>query len=316
MAEIKKNRRTPSIIEAVIKNGSEKEKEKCLEVLVLCDEKKNGDDKPEKTELRVISRLRNILFHPDLAYTVKFVRTLFPLGSASFVLKAALLFTSHILMGWGFYGLDIGTDISFCLSTYIMKRTGNWSEFMNFTEDLSDVDGKAFVGTQYNISQPIFAVKNDGEFGIATIISVAHVGISIFASMVLFISTECGKFTKDSLNRLPIPVITKVRAFWLEFLKLKLFKEKRSDDRTKKIKKMERKIQKHSDWINLSLMTEAATESSFQFVFQSIMAMPATLGLIEQNNGSVDDLLTLQNFSIAASFVSFGLACVSIRYLA
>ena len=132
--------------------------------------------------------------------------------------------------------------------------------------------------------------------------------------MVLFISTECGRFSRDSLNRLPLPFITKSRGFLLEVEKLKQLKEKRSNARTKTIREMERKIQKHSDWINLSLMTEAATESSFQFLFQSILAMPATLGLIKHNRGSVDDLLTLQNFSIAASFVSFGMACVSIRY--
>ena len=100
----------------------------------------------------------------------------------------------------------------------------------------------------------------------------------------------------------------------LEVKKLKLYKKKRGNARTKEIKKIEREIQKHSDWINLSLMTEAATESSFQFLFQSILAMPATLGLLKHNRGSVDDLLTIQNFSIAASFVSFGMACVSIRY--
>ena len=290
-----------------MKRGTPKEKEKCLEVIVLSDEMKYGVDQPNKTELRVISKLRGVLFHPELAYTVKYVRSLFPLGSASFVIKAALLFTSHILMGWGFYALDVGTDVQFSISMFTMNLTNN--------SDLANVEGFAYLKTVG--SYPILAVENSDQFIYAGFISVAHVGISIIVSMVLFISTECGKFSRDSLYRLPIPFITKTREFSLELEKLKLFKEKRDDKRNKEIKKMDIKIQKHSNWINLSLMVEASFEASFQFLFQSVLALPATLGLFKQNLGSldVDALLTQQNFSILASFVSFAMACVSIRYL-
>ena len=174
----------------------------------------------------------------------------------------------------------------------------------------------AYLGMT-NYSRPILAVQDGDEFNYAGYISAVHVGISLVVSLVLFISYECGNFTKESLYRLPIPIVTKTRSFVLELEKLKLFKKNRGDARTQMIKKMDVKIQKHSNWMNLSLMAEASCESGFQFIFQSILAVPATLGLLKGagSTGSFNDVLTLQNFSILAKFGSFAAACVSIRYL-
>ena len=297
----------PSIVETVIKLGSDKEKRKCLEVLVLADERKYGDDQPNKTELRVISRLRSVLLHPELAFTVKYVRSLSPLGPVSFVLKTSALFSFQVLMGWGFYALDVGTDAKFCSSMFLMKVTDNLT--------LADRDNFAYLGTIVNHSNPILAVENGEDFIIAGIISAIHVGISVIASMVLFLSTECGHFSRESLYRLPIPFVTKTRGFYLEYQKLKILRKKRSDKKTIQIRKWENRIQKHSDWINLSLMTEASFESSFQFLFQSMLAVPATFGLLNENLGSLNILVLIGYFSILASFVSFAGACVSIRYI-
>ena len=254
----------PSIVETVIKLGSDKEKKKCLEVLVLADECKYGDDQPNKTELRVISSLRSVLLHPELAFVVKYVRSLSPLGPV-LVLKTSALFSFQVLMGWGFYALDVGTDVKFCISMFSMKLTDNLT--------LADRDTFAYLGTIVNHSNPILAVENGEDFIIAGIISATHVGISVIASMVLFLSTECGHFSRESLYRLPIPFVTKTRGFYLEYQKLKILREKRSDKKTTQIRKWENRIQKHSDWINLSLMTEASFESSFQFLFQSMLAV-------------------------------------------
>ena len=133
--------------------------------------------------------------------------------------------------------------------------------------------------------------------------------------MVLFLSTECGHFSRESLYRLPIPFVIKTRGFYLEYQKLKILRKKRSDKKTMQIRKWENRIQKHSDWINLSLMTEASFESSFQFLFQSMLAVPATFGLLNENLGSLNILVLIGYFSILASFVSFAGACVSIRYI-
>ena len=45
------SRSTPSMIETIMHRGSEKEKEKCLEVAVLAEEKKHQDENPDKIEL-------------------------------------------------------------------------------------------------------------------------------------------------------------------------------------------------------------------------------------------------------------------------
>ena len=51
----------------------------------------------------------------------------------------------------------------------------------------------------------------------------------------------------------------------------------------------------------------------FQFILQSIVAFPATLGLI-RGAGNFDDILTLQNFSILSSFITFSWTCQTLRY--
>ena len=132
-------------------------------------------------------------------------------------------------------------------------------------------------------------------------------------SMILFLFMECGHFCRDSLYRIPIPFVTKSYGFYLEYQKLRQLKMKRGFPKNKAIKVWTKKIQSHSDWINLSLMIEASFESAFQFLFQSILAFPVTLGLIIEAEG-VDDFLTTQNFSILISFWSFSWSCVSIRY--
>ena len=53
--------------------------------------------------------------------------------------------------------------------------------------------------------------------------------------------------------------------------------------------------------------------SGFQFILQSMVAFPATLGLI-RGAGNFDDILTLQNFSILSSFITFSWTCQTLRY--
>ena len=94
-------------------------------------------------------------------------------------------------MGWGSYALDVGTDIQFTSSMFNTNLTNNI--------DLADEnDTFAYLGTT-NYSRPILAVQDGDEFIYAGYISAVHVGISLVVSLVLFISYECGKFTKESL---------------------------------------------------------------------------------------------------------------------
>ena len=112
------NRSEPSIIETIVKFGSEKDKKMCLEVLVLANEKKYGDTNPDRTEQKVIEKLRGIFHHPDLAFTVRYVKSLFPIGSVTFMLSSGILFITNIIVGFGNYCLDIGTDIHYTESLF------------------------------------------------------------------------------------------------------------------------------------------------------------------------------------------------------
>ena len=66
---------------------------------------------------------------------------------------------------------------------------------------------------------------------------------------------------KESLSRIPIPLVSKAVGFFLEFKRLKLFREHSGAKRDRKVKKMTKDIETHSDYINLSLMVEAAFEA-------------------------------------------------------
>ena len=288
------NRSEPSIIETIVKFGSEKDKKMCLEVLVLANEKKYGDTNPDRTEQKVIEKLRGIFHHPDLAFTVRYVKSLFPIGSVTFMLSSGILFITNIIVGFGNYCLDIGTDI-------------------HYTESLfsEDFDENSTV-TVINSNETILAVPTSNGFFIAGVISAIHVGLSIFMSIVFFLSMECRQFSRESLHKIPLPFVTKTYGFYLEYQKLSQLRKKRGKLRDKEVRKWTKKILSHSDWINISLMIEASFESAFQFIFQSIFALPTTLGLM-RGAGKIDDFLTIQNFSILTSFLSFSWACVTIR---
>ena len=287
--------RKPSIIETLIKFGSEKNRKKCLEVLVLAEEKKHGED-PPKNEKRVIENLRNVFHHPELAFAVQYVKTLFPMGTITFLLTSCFLFITQIIVGFSSYCLDISTDIHFTESLFAKSLRND-----------------TIHGPNSNLNQTIFAVHQENEFLFASIISGVHVGLSFIISILIFVGMECGQFSRKSLCRIPIPFVSKSYGFYLEYQKLKQSKRRRGNARDIEIRKWSKKIQSHSDWINLSLMLEASFESVFQFLFQSIFVFPTTLGLIKKAEG-IDDFLTVPNFSILTSFLSFAAANVTIRY--
>ena len=240
------------MIETIMRRGSEKEREKCLEVAVIAEEKKHPDEKPDKIEQKVIEKLRGTLVHPELASSVRFVKSLFPMGTATFVLTLGILFITSVILGVTSYCVDIYTDITFTLSMFNMN--------INNTT-ITDAPGFAFLGTETNINQTILAVEDAQQFFIAGIVSAVHIGISFLMSMIFFLCVEWGRFSKESLLRIPIPPVTKVVAFYYELQKLKLFRKKRGPERDGAIKKMTKTIEKYADWINLSLMLEASFES-------------------------------------------------------
>ena len=246
------SRSTPSMIETIMRRGSEKEREKCLEVAVIAEEKKHPDEKPDKIEQKVIEKLRGTLVHPELASSVRFVKSLFPMGTATFVLTLGILFITSVILGVTSYCVDIYTDITFTLSMFNMDITNT---------TITDAPGFAFLGTLSNINQTILAVEDAQQFFIAGIVSAVHIGISFLMSMIFFLCVEWGRFSKESLLRIPIPPVTKVVAFYYELQKLKLFREKRGPKRDRAIKKMTKTMEDYADWINLSLMLEASFES-------------------------------------------------------
>ena len=220
-----------SILETIIENGSEKNKKKVLDVLVLADEKKYGTLEPEKTEYRVVESLRGLFTHPHIGYCVHYVKSLFPISPVTSLLLTCLLFINHIVIGWSSYIVDVTTDISFTYSLFHPKS------------NLTDI----------NTLPP--------EIFMAGVVAAFHVGLSFCMSIIFFIIMDWGQFSRGSFYRIPLPVITKLRAFYLEFSRLMLYRQRRGETREDKIKGWTEKIQQHTDYVNFSLMLEASYES-------------------------------------------------------
>ena len=162
-----------------------------------------------------------------------------------------IIFITNVVLGYTSYILDVVTDIKFTLSMFTMK----------FTTNITDNPGFAYVGTLTNIDQSILAVQEKEQFFYAGIISAAHVIVSLLMSSIFFVCMEWGRFSKKSLCRIPIPIVTKTVGFYLEYQKLRLRRQNRSSSRDAEMKRIIKEIEAHSDWINLSLMVEAAYEA-------------------------------------------------------
>ena len=216
----------------------------------MAEERRNG--KNDKNEQRIIEKLRRVFYHPDLAYCVRFIKSQFPISMGAFILTLCILFLTNVVLGFTSYSLDIFTDIKFTLSMFNMT----------FTTNIDNSSGLAFVGTLTNINQTILAVQEPEQFFYAGVISSVHVAISFIMSLLFFVCMEWGRLSKkESLSRIPIPLVSKAVGFFLEFKRLKLFREQSGAERDRKVKKMTKDIETHSDYINLSLMVEAAFEA-------------------------------------------------------
>ena len=84
---------------------------------------------------------------------------------------------------------------------------------------------------------------------------------------------------------------------------------------TEKKDMLMRKMEDQNKLTNISMMIEAGTESSFQFLFQSLYILPTILLAFDNLNSLSDltDLVDWKFLSILMSFVSFAWSSFNIR---
>ena len=94
--------------------------------------------------------------------------------------------------------------------------------------------------------------------------------------------------------------------------------EQKSPTNEVRIKKLKEEIEEHQGSITLALLIEANSESSFQFVFQTLYRLHVLILIGEAANQNEIQNLSLfnwRNFSILMSFFTMAFSCFAIRYV-
>ena len=115
-----------------------------------------------------------------------------------------------------------------------------------------------------------------------------------------------------------LPALAKVRMFYYDIKLNQLMSEQKSPTNEVRIKKLKEEIEEHQGSITLALLIEANSESSFQFVFQTLYRLHVLILIGEAaNQNEIQDLslLNWRNFSILMSFFTMAFSCFTIRYV-
>ena len=149
-------------------------------------------------------------------------------------------------------------------------------------------------------------------------ISLAHVILSFLMPFFVYFTAIYKKkdgFWKN-IWKFPNPMITKYRKFMLEHQEHKLRNVPDEEERKKRILKVKKKQEKHTRFLNVSLINEAAMESSFQLWFQTLYMFPIVLFFLGGESGTLKEWKLERIsilFSILSSFISLTYSVVYIR---
>ena len=166
--------------------------------------------------------------------------------------------------------------------------------------------------------------EGSNEWHLAGVVSTVHVGLTIVIAIIIWalidFGRECGM---ASITNIPIPIITKMRRFFLDLNLHKLFagRDRNKNAETEKTfqdkkKQIDDKISAYEHIVNLSLIIEASLEASFQFFLQTIFVLPTVILAFTDPVGVFDwaNLFNLRLASIVMSFASFSFGFYKIRF--
>ena len=148
-------------------------------------------------------------------------------------------------------------------------------------------------------------------------ISLAHVILSFLMPFLVFFTAIYKKkdgFWKN-IWKFPNPMITKYRKFMLEYQEHKLRSFPDEEERKKRILKVKKKQEKHTRFLNVSLINEAAMESSFQLWFQTLYMFPIVLFFLGGESGCLRTEVIIGTISILCSFISLTYSVNSVVYI-
>ena len=234
----------------------------------------------------------------------------------------------NILIGWTMFFLDLGTDIVFTSNMYwnslrdchqeVKQCKMDFLRMVNHVPDHCNTTATFFQCQELleNVSLSGLACYDDAvcrfedpdQWRVMMFVSLAHCILPILFSLTVFLIVE-----RESLHKvynIPNPCITKFHRALLEFkLYRRLGKEEFID------REHIERLETNENYVVMSMIIEAVTESSFQFYFQTIFMIPVVIANILdlQNIQLLTDLFNWRTLSIAISFITISWSFYHIR---
>ena len=187
---------------------------------------------------------------------------------------------------------------------------GSTSELFLVCQDAA----KSVTGYDWNSLQR-FADEN--EYQVIGTVSLVHVVLPFVITILVFINLCISKviaLNKFTILKFPVPPLTKT---WKTIVECQSYVNNTNKENVKEFEKTNDKLLRELDeqnkLTNLSMLIEAGTESSFQFLFQSLYFLPTIIvALVDLS--SLSDLVDFKILSILISFVTFSWSSFNIRF--
>ena len=327
------------------KNGMLKQREELLDLLI----NKIGLEERELIELLK----KSVPSSEGLTSCIRSGQERYKYGPFKVLARLSQSFFFHIVLGWGLYLLDLSTDLTFTLHLFKLSEKNFAAEKFicenNFLEQVKDFTFtwertelrmedyldhlKALVaeGQKCVEREQLFA-ENPVHLQEMAFISLSHSVLPIMIALLLYPTfifyANCRQRKDIKLSKLPNPVITKLYSAVVDFQITYLRRENKGDktDRdsyekealanSEKLKTLYKKRENHEEAINLSLIVEAVTESSFMFWYQIIFLLPGivlTCQDVGEHGKKITDLFNWKIFSIVTSFTAIALSYCNIK---
>ena len=292
-------------------------------------------------EYKIIQKIKSMLpSSVGLRDSIRSVRDRFKWGLGMFWFMLVRSFILEVILGTGLYFLDLYTDLQFTFYLFgqsernftaeIEKCTPEFhTEFamtkksceqgVNFDPNtcLELVRSVKLIAEECFVSDMRFEKSSDWK--IVGIISASHLALPFIISIITWMfSSNWRLFKRRSLLTFPLPFVTKMyqfhntRKLFQCYTKDRRGEEDRSNFELSRGKLMS-KIRNHEAVVNLSVLIEAAIESSFQFWLQIIFLIPTVIITITDGLVNWRDLFSWRLASICISLGTFSYACYNIK---
>ena len=334
-----------SLLEHLKENGETMVREMMMLNDVLIDVDNISKFEQDGREERIVNQLKSGLpSSPWLRDAISNVYGRFSWNSMYYYTMIFISFTSFAV-GYGSYSLDITTDISFIRDQFRLANSSlskpncqpNITEIIQHCKDSYKHKEclHALEGVTTSLEKCAETEKrfdDPEEWRAAGWISAFHcIAPLLLPFLVWFIvNKKKGRF---SIWTLPLPIITKFQQFLIEWKRIKNNREKNEKDKIgyisdkykKKNAEIEKELEDNQSRVNISVVIEAAIESSFQFWFQTVYLIPTIFlsFMVIDDEGTWSDLFNLRIwnpvfvsrlFSIFLSFATFSWTFCSIEY--